>query len=139
MTYSYLRAIRPKILKKRKIPTTYLMSEVLEYFNKAVRLRVHLCAIQTLFNFCSLYALFDTHNISSTYGGCLHSTRYHQPPIRFVFSISFQWEVLYKIWTILYLIYPKFFKNLKSYIIFSQNRIKFFPKFQLTFKTDKFF
>ncbi len=48
------------------------------------------------YDFCSLYYLFNTRDISSANSGC--------SDIRFVFP-SFQWEVLYKICANLYMIY----------------------------------
>ncbi len=78
---------------------------------KAVRTRLNLCTIWTRYDFCNLYDLYDTPWHLTGTQRPFGLTQYSNHQSDFIFS-SFQWEVLYKICAILYLIDPKFFKNL---------------------------
>ncbi len=100
---------------------------------------------KNVFNACSWPVRLSTHSLTSvwlvlctTFAICtiyvIHATSYPRMMAvrtrcnilhhQFDLSSSFQWEVLYKICTILYLIYPKIFKNLED----SQNLHKPFSK-----------
>ncbi len=79
----------------------------------------------------SAFCIISVTHISFAYGGCLDATQYPQPLLQFVLS-SFQREVLYKIRATLYLIYPKFFRNLGD----SQNLHKIFSKMAQIFPTN---
>ncbi len=76
---------------------------------------------------------------STQHGSPSESVWYSQPTVEFVFS-SFEWEILYKICAILFLIYPKCFKNLENSqnVMFSKI-LDFFSKLQQIFKTGQFF
>ncbi len=57
--------------------------------NQAACTRLDYCAIWIEYDFCSLYGLCDTHEISSAHGGHSDLIRYPLPQVSFVFS-SFQ-------------------------------------------------
>ncbi len=71
-----------------------IFSEILYYDFKAIHTRLDLCAMRTRAT-SAIGAICTIH--ATSHSGHSDSTRYPQPPVRFVFS-SFQQEVLYKIW-----------------------------------------
>ncbi len=103
---------------------------------QAVHTRLDLCAIRTQYDFCNLYDVCDTCDISYVHGGCSALTPNINHKSNLVFPASNEKFYIKFAQFYTYPIYPRFFLNIENFL---KNDLNFFRNFSRYLKLINFF